>query len=407
MSRYCIEKLTIKSIEPAMIRNKTPIKESDNLSIVKFVEMSFQVIAARDTKYRIGDKVFYFQPQLQIPMWLVKYFDIGNYLANGDQYDDNSILLQNRVKAIKLCGNNSEGLILPTDEFLDAFKVKRDELDVLLADNDMVKFTEVVGVTKYLTKDERLERIIQKHDGSLIAHRSTEGGVKTYDIESGKKFPERVDVLMDVLCSGTRKEHGTNGGITVDSNGEIFVFQRRFAIRGDGEDTSVYTNEFNSLGRVKMMKDLGYFEKIVEIRKYFMQLEKEASIFGEHVGRVTLRGEKLGPAIEGNYYQLEKREFHAFDIEVNGKPIDVQLFLDTCKLFDIPTVPILFTNMTLREWLNGRTLDEACEMKALNNPKVPEEGIVIKPMKEMLTEDGERLFVKYVSVTWQEYMNKI
>lgn len=48
-------------------------------------------------------------------------------------------------------------------------------------------------------------------------------------------------------------------------------------------------------------------------------------------------------------------------------------------------VPVLAKNVTLREWLAGRTLAEASNGPSVYNPKRLREGIVIKPMTERIT----------------------
>jgi RNA ligase (TIGR02306 family) len=90
-----VKEVTIKSIEPAF--------NSDNLEIVKFNEVAWQVLSQKDL-HEIGEKVTYIPPECVLPFELSEELQVTSYLSKG------------RVKAIMLRGNRSEGLIADTNK---------------------------------------------------------------------------------------------------------------------------------------------------------------------------------------------------------------------------------------------------------------------------------------------------
>ena len=69
----------------------------------------------------------------------------------------------------------------------------------------------------------------------------------------------------------------------------------------------------------------------------------------------------------------------------------MQSLVDQCG---IETVPLLATDVTLREWLAGKTLAKASNGKSLLNSSLLREGIVIRPMTEQRSEPLGRVIIK-------------
>ena len=85
---------------------------------------------------------------------------------------------------------------------------------------------------------------------------------------------------------------------------------------------------------------------------------------------------------------------------LNAKPFE-ELFAPQNR------VPVIASGGILRDWLAGRTLQEASNGMSLLNPKVRREGVVIKPMVEESIDFGDgclqRLILKQRS---PEYLAK-
>lgn len=86
-----------------------------------------------------------------------------------------------------------------------------------------------------------------------------------------------------------------------------------------------------------------------------------------------------------------------FDIKIGGRYVAPDAF-ENWLPDPMVRVPVLAKGVTLREWLNGRGIQEASNGMSLLNPNVRREGIVIKPMTEEYVDFGDghrqRLIIK-------------
>lgn len=117
---------------------------------------------------------------------------------------------------------------------------------------------------------------------------------------------------------------------------------------------------------------------------------------------VTVRGEMLGPGIQGNYYRLKAQAVYVFEIEIDGTPLEAETFLALTQAYEMPVVPVLAQNVILRDWLGDNTIKQASDGPS-RIAAVQREGIVIKPMIEQQDESLGRVVLKQRS---PEYLSK-
>lgn len=396
MSHFAILELKVKSLKPVLM--------TDNLLIMNFETNGYQCIVNRLSEYAVGQNVLFFPPEAIIPARLVTALNISGYLAMGNDKDVNGDFIKQRVRSIKLKGIVSEGLVLQSHFVFDQFDTTtRDKLFTLLSQKEFTEMTALMGVVKYKNNDEKMSEKTIQFDGSLYPLRNI--GIVPYDVERWQNYTEWLAMLLPLRVFITEKVHGDNGGITYSSaDAHPIVFQRNFAIRGIGLDTDFYPDQFNSFGRVHLMRTLGYFEKIVEMREFIVNMYGQSGI---PVDRVTIRGEKIGNKVQSNYYKSHERTFYAFDIEVDGCSVNADIFLELCQKFDIPNVPVIAIGVVLSDWIGDSDLNALCEGASQINNYVMREGIVIKPMiEDVVGYYKHRLFLKAVSVSWLELMGK-
>jgi len=108
---------------------------------------------------------------------------------------------------------------------------------------------------------------------------------------------------------------------------------------------------------------------------------------------VVLNGEVYGH-VKGFWYGKQKKcKFAAFDIRCGDRWFSPESFLAECKLYDVPTVPVIGEAMPF----NFEEIE-----KLTNGPSlVPDssnirEGVVIKPLVERYVPEIGRLFLKLV-----------
>ena len=97
-----------------------------------------------------------------------------------------------------------------------------------------------------------------------------------------------------------------------------------------------------------------------------------------------------------NIYKLKDFEVKLFDIKINHEWLSPDIRQTTIKKYfgNLENhVPILATNIILKEWLNGKSIVEASHgISKLH--KTTREGIVIKPMTEARHNKVGRLVIK-------------
>jgi RNA ligase (TIGR02306 family) len=174
---------------------------------------------------------------------------------------------------------------------------------------------------------------------------------------------------MDVPCVITEKVEGSNFHVTVDKDDNITVGQRNYSI----EEVDSGEHMFWKVARE---------ERLIEwAHEYKRQFNAQ---------QVTLRGEFIGPGIQGNYYQLAHHKVLLFDVMIDGKYLDAP---DLYRTDEEIIVPTLAYNETLRAWLNEVSITEASNGRSKLVDRI-REGIVIKPMEEMNMHEFGRVIIK-------------
>lgn len=304
-----------------------------------------------------ADVVVYFPVDSILPEWICSTLNLTGKLAGREK---------NRVKTVRLRGNISQGVVCSPRQLAPAINGET----ALQVGDDV---TDLLGVTKYEPP------LIPSHWGTLAQLPSY---VSAYDIESAQNFTDIVELLMDEPCFITEKLEGSHWSATIYPDGEVAVCQRNHRI------LSVEGGEHDWH---KVLRTQGLGDAL------------RAMLHDRADSRaLTLRGEMLGPGVQSNIYGLKNHEVRVFDIEIDQQSVNAALFLELTSAYGIQTVPVLASGVTLRAWLNGKTLKEASNGPSALAERL-REGVVIKPMAERRDERLGRVFVKQRS---PEYLAK-
>ena len=298
---------------------------------------AYRCVVLKDT-YKAGDLVAYIPEASICPEDLIAEMSLEGRLAGSSK---------NRVKAVKLRGALSQGLVYG----LDGLRLLHREW----AEGDDVQAA--LGITKY-------EPPIPVHMGGEV--QNVHGYTLPYDIEDVKKYP-------DVLQEGepvefTEKLHGTwcclgwhreVGGI-ITSKG---LSQRGLSFKfNDANENNIY---------VKAWRD--HRDAIQELQQRIERVNGAEVPF-------YLLGEIHGRGIQDLHYGLTKPAFRVFDLYVfeppRGSflpPSRVREYIE--GLFDY--VPVVYTGPFLREKM--RELTDGKTAAGGDNIR---EGIVIRPTEE-------------------------
>ncbi len=280
---------------------------ADRLALASVEGLDYQFVVGKDS-YEVGDEVVYIPVDSLLPESLIAFLGLSGRLSGR---------LKNRVKTVKLRGEISQGLVEKTGAlFIGGF------LPLCSRPNDV---TELLGIEKY----EPPAGSMKHGNGSSLPDM-----VEIYDLESCQRRKRETEDLMDQVVYITEKLEGTHVSITKrrDSN-EAVVSSRKHA-RGEESD---YTT-------------LAHKECLHEV--------SEAVRASLDAQQVTLRGEIIGPGIQGNIYKFQDRHIFLFDIKSDGHYVPPHVFYRVLMGLDVLLAPLLWEGV-LQTYLNGRTAQEA------------------------------------------------
>lgn len=338
MSTFKVEERTISQINPH--------SNADSLSLAQVNDLTFQFVTRKDC-FQVGESVIYFPVDSCFPYPLSDFLGITSMLKGKD----------NRIKTVTLRGEYSQGYLEKKDK-IEEYLGKPINPDTL---------TEDLGITKF-----EPPQILVK--GANLCQLPPH--VYVYDIEGCDGHPSIVNLLMDQKVWITEKMEGMNFGISIDSNGTFFCNTRHHTIYNlpNFEDHSFW----------KISKQYGFLDMLSELQSKY------------YPGRnVTLRGEFMGPKVQGNYYELKDHMVRLFELDVDRVPQASPEFIGLMRALgaEDKLVPTLAYDITLRQWLDGKTVKEMSDGKSVLIDKL-REGIVIKPLIEQEIRKFGRLFIK-------------
>lgn len=320
---------------------------ADSLDIVKLKGFGYTLIS-RLGEFVVGDLALFFPIDSVLPEdVLVKLDMVGKFDGAN----------KNRVKTKKLRGIVSQGFITKPDLFL----VDTDETKWYLYDG--LDVTSALGIEKWEPEPPKIQQ-----DGRL---RPLPLNVGKYDIEGVQKFDDALNYLMDKSVVISEKLEGMNFTIACDSDGRVSVCSRNYAI----ELTDEEEHDFH-----KTAHRLGLFETIKEIFNAVQEDFSKAPYLT--LQTVALRGEFIGPNVQGNIYALKEHDIRFFDLEVNGVPLSHPDFIRFSQIYGFKTVPYLVEGKQLKSVLDNKTFLEYSDGMSLLKGDQRREGVVVKPVIE-------------------------
>lgn len=330
--------------------------DADRLEIARIGD--YQSIVQKAV-LKTGDLVAYIPEASELPVWLQKELGVDGKLAGSKH---------NRVKAVRLRGVLSQGLVYPA-------RVYWKEGDEVSEELQITKWEPPIPAA--------LAGEVFNGGKSLTIH---------YDIENFKRYPHVIPEGTQVVF--TEKLHGTFAQLgclpsrlqTVDS-GHLAVTSKGLGGRGlvlkDNEK-----NEANTYIRVAKELDI-----LGRVRKVF-DLEKTGPVF--------ILGEIFGSGIQDLTYDIgSKPQFRVFDIFV-GDPANGGFYLDdielsdNCDLLGLARVPVLYRGAFSKEIMLKHTDGHETVSGKTRHIR---EGIVVRPQLEQRSSllPGNRVQLKSVS----------
>ena len=323
------------------------VKEHPNADALELamIEGSLYQVVVKKGWCQSGDVRLYVPLDAVIPVEVSDRWGVTKYLSKG------------RVRAARLRGETSYGFLTDVEEVDSESGPRTPEMNEDVA--------HLYGITKY---EEPMT--LNGEQAPLIDafHRYTE-------IENRHSFPDVIEEGEEVVV--TEKVHGTNVrlGHVLGEDGPMLVCGSH-NLRIERGRNSTYEMPL-SMACVETL--LTSFEPRIED--------------GKAVDEVILFGETYGPGVQKGFtYGVDKSEFRAFDIAVDGEYLNWDAFIELCDRFGVPVVPVLYRGPfdagVVGEMLTGPTTLEGDHIR---------EGVVIRPVVERFNQHTDRTILKWKS----------
>lgn len=320
----------------------TPIEGADKIELATVY--GYQSVVQKGM-YQVGDKVFYLPEASLLPAKIVEELNMVGKLPGPDK---------NRIKAIRLRGCLSQGILLPV-------KDRRLHLD------PEYNYAEELGIQKYEPK------VPVEMSGEMV-YIGDENTI-SYDIENYKKYPDVIEIGEEVVV--TEKIHGTFcmiGYIPNLNNPEVFHDGNLIiSSKGLGAKGMVFKKGERNISNV-------YCKTVLELETLHQSLTTLKILATAYGEPVFILGEVFGRGVQDLHYSNHTPQFRAFDVYVGkrgqGKYLNYAGFVAFCHELKIETVPMLVMghfDKDMLEYANGYTtlgrehIREGCVIKPLVN----------------------------------------
>jgi RNA ligase (TIGR02306 family) len=288
---------------------------------------------------------------------------LAPFLTKADKYPKNYKGIDGeRLKTIKLKGALSQGLLLNLQTVSE--QTRSNECVCLYNEGDDV--TDALGIIKWEPEPERVP---------VNAMGSFPSFIPKTDQERIQNFMRSVENYLEKNpdATFTIEEKAEGSSVTVfQRDGDFGICSRNLRLKLEDQDV-IMNSPFTQPAFAAKLK------------------EKLASA----CPNIALQFETIGPAVQGNYYNLDAWEYRLFDVY----DIDTQKYYTPKEMrvlanfLQIKTVPILETDFDIR----GMTSDDFLNYAASDSSRIGDlknlmrEGVVFKSNK------GDRFTFKAVS----------
>lgn len=370
-----------------------PHPQADQIEIARVGD--YQSIV-RKGQFNDGDLAVYIPEQAVVPEWLLKHMGLYD---EAKQKGGLAGSLGNRVKAIKLRGVVSQGLVLDVEPY--------SETEVLVISTPVDgnqgsgivaiggDASECLGIVKY-------EPALPSHMRGRIVGVDYEATAK-YDFDNLKKTPTLFEDGEEVVI--TEKIHGTliQIGVVPSKQANEKYFEGRVVISSKGMGAKGFVLDHNDEGNLyaQAAKKHGLLESMLEVFGEAADRQNAPIfIFGEVFGKTG-----TGAGVQDLTYTDEVLDFRAFDIAVGNRGAERYLEWDhfsmACEKLKVKHVPVLYrgpySKKVVLEHTDGPTTLVGVAPRGKMSLVHIREGVVVKSVFEVRNPHFGRKIAKSVS----------
>jgi RNA ligase (TIGR02306 family) len=351
----------VSSLIVEVVRIKDIIKH-DNADKLEIAVVKGWSCVVQKEQFKIGDLAVYIPIDSVIPQELIDKYNL-TYLRHGD-----------RVRTVKLRGVISQGLLLTLPDGVDW----KEGMDV----------TETMEITKYEPPEPGYQS--QSDLSRSTAKRPNPLFVKYTDIENIKNYNNVLTVISE-------KCHGTNmRASNLPRYNKTFWDKVKSLFLGK---TEFLVGSRNVQFTFKNKRDF-YYKKF-NGKNIYVEMAKKYKLDEVLPKGYIIYGEIYGSKIQELTYGKKDGEIDVvfFDLMIDGKYADFEVFQDFCNKNNLPYAPILYVGEFNKDVLAECTVGNS----VLSSIKQIREGCVVKPLKETYDHSVGRKILKSIN---PEYLLK-
>lgn len=374
---------------------RVQIEPHPNADQIELARVGDYLSVVKKGQYKDGDLAVYIPEQAILPNWLLVQLGFWDDLNLKGKLSGGA---GNRVRAMRLRGIISQGLIYPCDYTPGVC----DESDWSFGhppvdENEWTSASEGDDVSHWLG--------VIKYEPTLPSHMVGRtigvdfGATHSYDFENLKKQPTLFDDGEDVVI--TEKIHGTLMSVSVvptaQANdkyyrGRVVLTSKGMGARGcildHNDETNLYAQAAKKHGLLDAMFD--------EFAERADLVDKPVFLFGEVFGK-TLGG----AGVQDLTYSGEPLDYRAFDICVGNRGSEAYLgwdeFVSSCGRLDTMHVPLMYRGPYSKDIVLSHTDGQTIVM---GGGKQIREGVVVKSANEARNKHFGRKIAKSVSAAY-------
>ena len=361
---------TPRTVCPAVRLAVEPHENADALELAAVG--GYRAVVVKD-RYRTGDLAVYIPEGSVVPEYLQERLGLVGRLAGGQK---------NRVKAIRLRGVLSQGLVVPLEGDVRSLTNGAGETVEVHEGDDLAAF---LGVEKYVPP------VPTSMAGAVWA--AGQDRTLAYDVENVKRWPEVLAEGEPVVM--TEKVHGTLLGCGVlpdalahDEHGRLVVFSKGLGAKGLAFDL----REGAANVYARAVRDHGV---AAAVERAFSDVLRDRPVF--------VLGEVFGAGVQDLGYGVTPEGqgplgFRVFDVYVGrrgeGEYLDDAALDAACAAMGLDRVPVVYRGphsaAALAEHTSGAEAVSGGQAHL-------REGVVVRPTTERVDPVLGRVQLKSVS----------
>lgn len=324
----------------ATVREITALRPIEGADAIECAVVGGWTVVVKKGEYEVGDHAIY----CEIDSWIPH--ELAPFLSKGTEPREYNGVKGERLKTIKLRGQLSQGLLLPTH--IAEWKIAPGEPYNLELDSDV---TDVLKIQKWEAP------IPAQLAGQIRGNFPT--AVPKTDQERIQNLVREFEEYKDekLHFEITEKLDGSSCTFYLPIEGDFEVCSRNLSLKEDPN------NSFWKVAIQYQVKD----------RMVLAGLEGHA-----------IQGELVGEGIQKNPYKIKGQDFYVYDIYNvrTGMYLNAEERAKIAKLLGLKHVPVISETMLINKNVDVQNILKLAEGKSVLNNKAEREGIVFKCVEE-------------------------